>query len=73
MYWRGLPAQEKVKYSLLLITLILLYSSHTVVLYKSSDERDCDLLVTLAKRQARGLDNYCTVRVFFTGITSKKF
>ena len=61
MYWRGLTAQEKVKYLLLLVTLIkvISYFYTVLVLYKSRDERDerdCDLLVTLAKRQTRGFD-----------------
>ena len=47
MHWRGLPAQENVKYSLLLVTLILFFT--VLVLYKSRDMRDCDLLVSLAK------------------------
>ena len=49
MYWRGLPAQKKVKYSLLLVNFY-------TVLVLSRAERDCDLLVTLAKCQALGFD-----------------
>ena len=47
MYWRGLLAQEKVKYS-------LLYSYFYTVLVVSRDERDSVLVFTQAKCQARG-------------------
>ena len=46
MYWRGLPAQEKLKYSLSVLLVTLIYFYTVLVLYKSRDERDCDLLIT---------------------------
>ena len=54
MYWRGLRAQEKVKYSLFLV-FSYFYTVLVLVLVLSRDERDCD---TLAIYQARGFDNY---------------
>ena len=48
MYWRGLPAQEKIKYS-------LLYSYFYTVFVMSRDERDSVLVLEMVTgRVARG-------------------